>query len=66
MVLLQSGITCLTEPNVEWRNYGFRQAYKDAFMKHYKSSRHDFSSSSEVSQSSYRKRGGTVIFATDR
>jgi hypothetical protein len=66
MVSLQSGITCLTETNVEWRNYGFRQAYKEAFTKHYQSSRHVFSSSSEVYQSSYHKRGGTVTSATDR
>jgi hypothetical protein len=51
MVSLQSGIACLTETNVEWRNYGFRQAYKDALMKHYQSSRHVFSSSSELAQS---------------
>jgi hypothetical protein len=66
MVSLQSGITCLTETNIEWRNYGFRQAYKYASTKHYQASRHVFSSSSEVAQSSYHKRGGTVIFATDR
>jgi hypothetical protein len=66
MVSLQSGITCLTETNVEWRNYGFRQAYKDAFTKYYQSSRHVFSSSSEVYQSSYHKRGGTVTSATYR
>jgi hypothetical protein len=30
MVSLQAGITCLTETKVEWHNYCFRQAYKDA------------------------------------
>jgi hypothetical protein len=66
MVSLQSGITCLTETNVEWRNYGFRQSYKDAFTKHYQSSLNVFSSYSEVVQTSYHKRGGTVTSATDR
>jgi hypothetical protein len=51
--------------NIKWRNYGFFQAYKGAITKYYKSSRHVFSSSSEVAQSSYHKRGGTVISATD-
>jgi hypothetical protein len=66
MVSLQSGSTFLTETNIECRYYGFRQAYKDAFTKHYQSSRHVFISSSEVAQSSYHKRGGTVISATYR
>jgi hypothetical protein len=66
MVSLQLGTTCLSETSVEWRNYGFRQAYKDAFIKHYKSPRHIFSSSSEVAQSSYHKLGGSFTSATDR
>jgi hypothetical protein len=66
MVSLQAGITCLTETNIEWRNYGFRQAYKDAFTKHYQSSRHIFSSSSEFAHSYYHKREGVVIAATGR
>jgi hypothetical protein len=66
MVSLQSGITFLTETNAEWRNYGFCQAYKEAFTKHYQSSWHVFSSSRKIVQSSYHKCGGTVISATDR
>jgi hypothetical protein len=57
---------CLTETNVEWSNDIYRQAYKYAFTKLYQSSRHAFSSSSEISQSSYHRRGGTAISATNR
>jgi hypothetical protein len=66
MVSLQSGIMCFTETNVEWPTYIFRQAYKNAFIKLCQSSRPVFCSSSKISQSSYQKRGGTVISAADR
>jgi hypothetical protein len=46
MVALQAGIACLTEMNVEWRNYICRQGYKSAFTKIYSASRDRFSSSS--------------------
>jgi hypothetical protein len=65
MISLQSGTPCLTETNVKWRNYSSHQGYKYAFTKLYASSRHNFSSSSEIS-SSHHKRGGTAISATDR
>jgi hypothetical protein len=66
MVSLQAVIMCLTKTNVEWRNYGFIQGYKYVFNKLYAASRHIFSSSSELTTSSYHKHGGTVISATDR
>jgi hypothetical protein len=66
MVLLQSRITCLTETNVEWSKYGYRQCFKDGFNKIYAASRHIFSSSSEIASDSYHKRGSMLISATDR
>jgi hypothetical protein len=33
IVTLQAGIMCPTENSVEWRNYGFRQGYKDGLKK---------------------------------
>jgi hypothetical protein len=65
MISLEAGIICLTEINGKWLNYSFRQGYKDAFTKLYTASHHTFSSSSKVS-STYQKRGGTAISATDR
>jgi hypothetical protein len=65
MVSLQAGIICLTESNVEWQNYSFRQGYKAAFAKLYAAPRHTFSSYSKVS-TMYHKRGCTAIYATDR
>jgi hypothetical protein len=65
MVSLQAGITRLTETNVEWKNYSFRKGHKNVFAKLYDSSRHTFSSSSEI-LSTYHKSGGTLISATDR
>jgi hypothetical protein len=65
MVSLPNDIPCLTETNVEWRNYGCREGYKDAFTKLYSTSRHIFSSSSEIA-SSYHKPGDTVTSVTNR
>jgi hypothetical protein len=66
MVSIQAGIICLTETNVEWRKYGFRQGLKDGFDNIYAASRHIFSSSCEIAASPDHKHGGTIISATDQ
>jgi hypothetical protein len=66
MVSLQAAITCLAKNNVEWRIYGYIQGYKEGFNKTYGAYIHMFSSSSELSSTSYHKLGGTFISVTDR